>query len=241
MFENISPLLGFAAGALTILSPCVLPLVPIVLGSAADKHRLGPLALSAGLVVSFTVTGLAVAALGTSLGFDGEMVRAVGAVLIIMVGLAMVLTGGQNLLARLMTPIAGWASDRQAQLARFGLMGQAGIGALLGLVWSPCVGPTLGAATVLASQGGSFGAAALVMLAFGLGIAAVLLVIALLARPVITRWRGRMMAAGSRGKYLLGGMLILVGIFILSGADRLAEGWIVLNLPDWLIDLTTRY
>jgi hypothetical protein len=68
-----------------------------------------------------------------------------------------------------------------------------------------------------------------------------LLVIALLARPVITRWRGRMMAAGSRGKYLLGGMLILVGIFILSGADRLAEGWIVLNSPDWLIDLTTRY
>ncbi len=241
MLQDLNPLLGFAAGALTILSPCVLPLVPIVLGSAADRHRLGPLALSAGLVVSFTATGLAVAALGTSLGFDSETVRFGGAILIVLVGLTMILASGQTLLARLVTPLAGWAGRQQTRLERFGLLGQAGIGALLGIVWSPCVGPTLGAATVLASQGGSLGAAAGVMLAFGVGIASVLLVIALLARPVINRWRGRMMAVGGRGKSMLGGLLLLVGVFILTGVDRIAEAWVVMHSPDWLIDLTTRF
>ena len=61
--STLNPLLAYAAGALTILSPCVLPLVPIVLGSAAQRHRLGPLALAAGLVGSFTIVGFAVAVL----------------------------------------------------------------------------------------------------------------------------------------------------------------------------------
>lgn len=70
MSNALNPVLAYAAGALTILSPCVLPLVPIVLGSAAQRHRFGPLALATGLVISFSLTGFALATVGEAAGID---------------------------------------------------------------------------------------------------------------------------------------------------------------------------
>ncbi len=237
--STLNPVLAFAAGALTILSPCVLPLVPIVLGSAAQRHRFGPLALAIGLVVSFTAVGFAVAVLGASAGFSGDIVRSFGAIVLILAGLALVVPGIQDAIARAATPLADWASRRQAGLDRFGLAGQAAIGALLGLVWSPCVGPTLGAATVLAAQGKDLGQVALTMLAFGLGIATVLLALATVTRTILARWRGKLMSTGSTGKRALGAVLVAVGLFIITGADRHVESIIVAASPEWVIDATT--
>jgi cytochrome c-type biogenesis protein len=148
-------------------------------------------------------------------------------------------TKAQALMTRLATPLANWGNARQVSLERFGLAGQAGIGILLGIVWSPCVGPTLGAATVLAAQGENLREVALVMFAFGLGIATVLLALATLTRSALSRWRGRMMATGKNGKYVLGGLLTLVGVMIFTGYDRVLEGVIVTASPDWLTELTT--
>jgi cytochrome c-type biogenesis protein len=239
MSSGLSPVLAFGAGALTILSPCVLPLVPIVLSSAAQRHRFGPLALATGLVLSFTIVGFLVATLGASSGFDGENIRVFGAVMLVVAGLFLLSTKAQALLTRLATPLANWGNAQQDNLERFGLAGQAGIGVLLGIVWSPCVGPTLGAATVLAAQGENLGEVALVMLAFGMGIATVLVVLATLTRSALTRWRGRMMATGKTGKYMLGGLLVFVGALIFTGYDRVIEGVLVAASPDWLTDLTT--
>ena len=237
--ETLNPLLAFAAGALTILSPCVLPLVPIVLGSAAQRHRLGPLAIALGLVLSFTATGFALATVGAATGFDGDWVRYFGAALLILAGVMLLVPWLQTRLQILASPLAAWAGERQAGLERFGLAGQFGIGVLLGLVWSPCVGPTLGAATVLAAQGENLGAVALTMGAFGLGIATVLLVLATATRSFFKRWRGNLMQAGSGGKRVLGMVLAVVGVLIISGGDHLVEGLIVTASPDWLVDLTT--
>ncbi len=239
MASGLSPVLAFGAGALTILSPCVLPLVPIVLSSAAQRHRFGPLALATGLVLSFTIVGFVVATLGASSGFDGDNIRIFGAVMLIAAGVFLLSSRAQAWATRLATPLADWGNARQDDFARFGLAGQAGIGALLGIVWSPCVGPTLGAATVLASQGENLGDVALVMLAFGMGIATVLLVLATLTRSALGRWRGRMMATGQTGKHLLGGLLVAVGVMIFTGYDRVIEGVLVTASPDWLTELTT--
>ncbi len=239
MAAGLNPLLAFAAGALTILSPCVLPLVPIVLGSAAQRHRLGPLALAVGLVASFTLVGFAVATLGATSGLDSDVVRLVGAVILVLVGLVLVVPQFQAAVEQALAPLAQWASARQAGLERFGLGGQFAIGVLLGLVWSPCVGPTLGTATVLAAQGRDLAQVALVMLAFGLGIASVLVVLAFATRGLLTRWRGRLMQAGGSGKRVLGGIILVVGVLILTGGDRIFEGIVVANSPDWLTDLTT--
>ena len=235
----LSPVLAYAAGALTILSPCVLPLVPIVLGSAAQAHPRGPLALAGGLVTSFTLTGFLLATIGAASGFDCDWVRLTGAALLIAAGVALVVPAAQGLLTRAATPLADWANARKAGMERYGLAGQAAIGVLLGLVWSPCVGPTLGAATVLAAQGESLTMVALTMAAFGLGIASVLLVLAFPARSLLAQWRGRMMSAGGTGKRVLGGLLMVVGMLIMSGGDKLIEGVLVSASPDWLVDLTT--
>jgi cytochrome c biogenesis protein CcdA len=235
MASGLNPLLGYAAGALTILSPCVLPLVPIVLGGAAQAGRLGPLALAGGLVVSFTGTGFLLATAGVSAGLDGDLFRLSGAVMLALFGLFLVVPGAQSVLATAAGPLAGWANDRQAGLERHGLAGQAAIGVLLGLVWSPCVGPTLGAATLLAAQGDSLGAVAIVMLAFGLGIASVLTLIAFAGRSVMARWRGRLMGAGSGGRRALGWLLLGVGLAILTGLDKVLEAAILAVSPDWLI------
>ena len=78
MATDLNPLLAYLAGVLTILSPCVLPLVPIVLTGAQSKGRWGPVALGLGLTLSFTAVGLFVALIGFSIGLDGEVFRVVG-------------------------------------------------------------------------------------------------------------------------------------------------------------------
>lgn len=237
--ETLNPVLAYAAGALTILSPCVLPLVPIVLGSAGQNHRYGPLALAAGLVLSFTGVGFALATVGAASGFDGDWVRYFGAALLLLAGIALLVPKLQYWLQGAAAPLSAWASDRQSGLERFGLAGQFGIGALLGLVWSPCVGPTLGAATVLAAQGQNLGAVALTMAAFGLGIATVLVVLAMATKSLLAQWRGKLMTAGSGGKRVLGTLLAVVGVLIITGGDHLIEGVLITITPDWLADLTT--
>lgn len=241
MTPVLHPLLAFAAGALTIVSPCVLPLVPIVLGSAAQRHRFGPLALAGGLVVSFATVGFLVAALGASAEFDSDLVRRGGAIILLLVGGLLVSTRLQDALGRVAAPLGAWAGQRQASLDRFGLAGQAGIGVLLGGVWSPCVGPTLGAATLLAAEGRNLGQVAEVMVAFGLGIAMMLLVLAFATRGFLARWRGTLMASGKNGKRVLGALLMFVALLILTGADHRFEAFVLSVSPDWLTTLTTAY
>ena len=242
MASALNPALAYVAGALTILSPCVLPLVPIVLSSAAQRHRFAPVALAAGLVLAFTATGFVVAAFGQALGIDTLVVRNAGAIILCLVGIVLLIPRLQDGLSRIATPAAAWASRQQSALDdRAGVWGQALIGALLGIVWAPCVGPTLGAAVALAAEGKDLGEVALVMAAFGLGISTVLLVIAFAARGALARWRGRMMAAGGRGKIVLGGLLLIVGIFILTGVDRQLEAFLLDHLPDRVTEWSTAF
>jgi cytochrome c biogenesis protein CcdA len=108
-------------------------------------------------------------------------------------------------------------------------------------VWVPCVGPTIGAASLLAAQGESLGEVALTMLVFGLGAAAPLALLGFLSREVLLGWRARMAAAGKVLKLTLGTILIATGILILSGLDKRIEAALVEASPEWLLDLTTRF
>ena len=145
--------LAFAAGLLSILSPCVLPLVPIVLGAAVAAHPLGAVALAAGLAMSFTGLGLLLALAGFGLGIDAGSFRFVAAAIMIALGAILLVPSWQARLAAAGGPVSSWADRRFGGFASSGLAGQFAIGLLLGAVWSPCVGPTLGAASLLASQG----------------------------------------------------------------------------------------
>jgi cytochrome c-type biogenesis protein len=237
--EVLNPLLAFVAGALTILSPCVLPLVPVVLASAGQRHRLGALALAGGLVASFTIVGFVVAAFGARLGIDADHLRTSGALILGAAGVFLVIPRLQDLVANAASPLVAWAGNRQQAFDTGGLAGQGAIGVLLGLVWSPCVGPTLGAAIALAAQGRELSRVALTMAAFGTGIAAVLLFIALLGRSLFQRMRHGLAGNAKIAKIGLGLILLVVSALILSGMDRIIEGRFVETAPDWLVRLTT--
>jgi cytochrome c-type biogenesis protein len=155
--DFISVPLALAAGLFSILSPCVLPLVPIVLGTAVAEHKLGPAALAAGLALSFTAIGMFVATIGYTIGLDGEIFRSGAAVLLVLVGEVLIIPQWQAQFAFAAGPIGNWTGQKFSDVSRNCLWGQFGVGVLLGAVWSPCVGPTLGAALVLASQGRELG------------------------------------------------------------------------------------
>ena len=233
--------LAFLAGVLTILSPCVLPLVPLALGAAASEHRLGPVALAAGLTLSFVAIGLFVATIGFSIGLDADVFRAVAATLMIAVGAVLLLPAAQARFATAAGPVGNWAGERLDAVSRAGLGGQFVVGLLLGAVWSPCVGPTLGAASVLAAQGKDLGVVAATMTAFGVGAATPLLLLGLLSREALMRWRSRMMAGGRMAKMALGALFVVIGVAVLAGIDKKVEAALVDASPAWLTNLTTRF
>ncbi len=232
---------AFLAGILSTLSPCVLPLLPLVLGAAASAHRIGVAMLALGMALSFTAAGLFIATVGFAVGLDGSVFRTVSAVILGLIGIVLLSKSLQN---RLALATGGMSDAGNRLLGRFtpgGAVGQFLVGAVLGLVWSPCVGPTLGAASLLASEGKDLGAVAAVMLAFGLGTTLPLLLVSALSRRALTHWRGKMAAAGNAGKVVMGVGAVVVATLILTGGDRGLETALVNASPPWLTDLTTRF
>src|SRR5277367_4649488 len=213
--------LAFLAGLLSALSPCVLPLLPIVLGTAASEHRMGPAALAAGVALSFVAIGLFIATVGFAVVLATPALQ-----------VRLATAGG---------PVSNCADQRASAVQSRGPAGQFAIGFLLGAVWSPCVGPTLGAASVLAAQGKSLGQVALTMIAFGVGAAAPLIAIGFVSRQALMRQRNWLIAGGKAAKIALGALLILLGVMIVSGFDKRIETVLVDWSPQWLTDLTTRF
>jgi cytochrome c-type biogenesis protein len=233
--------LAFLAGLLSILSPCVLPLVPIVLGAAISEHRFGPVALAAGLAVSFTALGLLIAVAGFSIGIDANVLRAAAAVLMIVLGVVLMLPALQARLATAGGPAANWTEQNLGGFSTSGLSGQFCVGLLLGAVWSPCVGPTLGAASLLASQGRNLWQVGATMAVFGLGAGLPLALLGLASRTRLARMRDRLLSAGKHGKMALGILFVVVGLAIVTGLDKRLEALLVDASPAWLTDLTTRF
>lgn len=137
---------------------------------------------------------------------------------------------------------SGASSAGQGMLSRVtldGLSGQFVLGLLLGVVWSPCVGPTLGATITLASQGQQLTQVMLVMALFGLGAGLPLVVLGSLSREAMLRVRGKLFAAGEQGKKVLGAVMLLLAVFILTGLDKRFETWVLDVAPAWLTQIGT--
>jgi cytochrome c-type biogenesis protein len=230
-------LLGFAAGALGTLSPCVLPLLPLVVAGAVERHRLGPLVLAGGLAASATVLGFAVALLGFTL--DRDLVRVVAGTLLVLVGAVLLIARLDVALARATSPIAARAAALLARLGPRGLAGQLVVGALLGALWTPCGGPTLGGAIGLAAQRRSLAAAAAVMAAYSLGAVVPVLLLAYGSRRLVTRPE-RFARITRIAKPAVGVLLVLVGMLSITGGDKILESRLLDVMPAWLVDLTTR-
>ena len=227
--------LAWIAGVLGILSPCVWPLVPVVMASAAGSGRSGPWYLAAGLSASFAIAGTLLTFALISLGLDPVMFRVVAAILLVLVGLVMLVKQLGDWLALRLSMFTSRLDmgDQNAVSST----GQFGVGALLGLVWLPCVGPTLGAAIALASVGRDIGMAFIVMLVFGVGTASVLIAAGALSGKLLARLQPVMLSNAARVKKLLGWLLLILGLMVLSGTDKMLEAYALRVLPDWAVAL----
>jgi len=137
-----------------------------------------------------------------------------------------------------MSPIAASANSASAGLNEKSLVGALLLGALLGLVWSPCSGPLLGTAlTLVASEGGAPRGAAILGL-FGIGAAVPLVAVAYASRSGFTRFRGTVLGRIGIIKKVFGILIGLTGLAILTGADKSLEAWVLDRLPDNWIGLT---
>lgn len=230
---------AYAAGALTVLSPCILPVLPLVFGAASAEHRWGPAALALGVAGAFAIVGSIAAVAGVSLDTGDGWAHAAFGLLIAGVGVVLLTPRLQDLLARWAEPLAARANQVLAHNRFQGLSGQVGLGALLGAAWSPCAGPTLGAAILLASSGHNLLSATTVMLAFGLGAATPLLALGMGSRAALHRLRGRLGGASRWGKRAFGASLAAVGVLAITGLDHSLESLFLDHAPAWLLQLTT--
>jgi cytochrome c biogenesis protein CcdA len=233
--------LSLAAGSLTTLSPCVFPLLPLVLGGALQASRLAPIALGVGMAASFAAIGMLVGALGPALGIDGDHVRVVGGLLLIALAAVMLVPAWSERFTQWMTPLASGASAASARLSGGSLGSALLLGAVLGLVWSPCSGPLLASALTLVASEGGVARGGLILGVFGVGAAIPLVAVAYASRAGFTRARGWVMAriAGLKTGFAL--LLGAMGVLILTGGDKWLEARVNALLPDGWLALTVRF
>lgn len=225
------------AGLLTLLNPCVLPLLPAVAAGAAGRHWLGLPALGLGLAAAFTTAGVFLAGGGRLLGFSGEQWRLGSAIAMLAFGMVLLSGRLRGWFARASSAL-GDAGHRLAERVQGGHpAAQLALGGLLGLAWTPCVGPTLGAAVSLAATGDDPVTAAVVMAVYS--VAAVLPLLA--AGSGLRAWRRpeRLSRTGGYGRVLLGITLLLIGGLVITGLDKTVEAWLLDILPSGLIRLST--
>jgi cytochrome c biogenesis protein CcdA len=192
--------------------------------------------LASGLTAAFAVAGTFLTLLLVSTGTDPEFFRYIAAVLLVATGILLIVQRlgdrAAMALSRLTAGIgAGGPSSATGGVAQFG------VGALLGVVWLPGVGPTVGVAIALASFGENLLGSFSVMLAYGLGTGGVLLAVGLLSGRILAEKKALGARVGAVGKKVLGWSVLLLGILVLTGMDKILEAWAIDLLPSWVYSL----
>ncbi len=213
-------------------------MLPIVLGSVVQSNRHEPLALAAGMGGSFVSLGLFVALAGRAIGLNELLLSQIGAVLVIVFGIILLVPRFAHGFELATAGMASKADTRLDSLDQSGLRRQFLVGTLLGAVWSPCVGPTLGGAISLTSQGHNVLRSAMFMINFTLSIGSVIVALGYATRELILKRQSQMRRLVSSAKPIMGAVFLLLGLMILFKFNHVIEGWLLDVLPYWLQDLS---
>lgn len=240
---NLQLWFSFIAGLLTTLSPCVLPILPFLLGSALRKNKKAPLYMILGLAVSFVVVGFTLSRFGTLLGLDGDQIRQGSALILILTGIFFLSKKAQSAVSEKLTKFAniGSSTSSQWKLDETSSLDSILLGGLLGIIWSPCAGPTLGVAVSLASQEGVTLDALKIMIIYALGAAIPMLLISYGLRTFFQKNQGKIIGFAENSKAFFGVILLLAGLFIFFGIDKTVEAFLLNCLPQAWVDLITKY
>lgn len=232
----------YVAGVMTALSPCVLPLLPIVVGGAMQQHRAAPLMMGLGMTAAFATGGWIVGAMGPALGIDPVWLHQAAAISLILFGLALWFEPLTRMISRMVQPLAITADlmaeeigQKRSPIAAFFF------GGLLGLAWSPCAGPMLVSSVALVASGRDATLGALLLGLFGLGAATPMVMAAYASRAGFSRLRNWAMGNTRRLRFDFGLLAIISGVILATGLDKMIATQVMLILPDSWLELITRY
>ncbi len=225
-------LFAFAAGLVTILAPCILPVLPIVLSGGAVQGKARPWGIILGVVLSFSVFTLALSWAVQQLGLSPNFARNFG--IAVLAGLGILF-----LIPNALDKFEGWMSAKlshSGQSSRPGFAGGFILGISLGAVWTPCAGPILASVVAAAQTGQVDGRLTAVTIAYAIGAALPMGLIAALGQRILdrVRWLNRRL---NRVQQIFGVLLIGLALLMLTGSDRNFQSWLIQRTPNWLPNL----
>lgn len=206
MIMDINPLAVLFAGMVSVLSPCTLPLLPAILAFSTKEGKHGPLAVIAGLAISFTAMGVIISAFGALLTRYIPYLHLIASITIVLFGVVMLFD------LQVLNRLSAFTS-KVHNSERQGLLGGILLGLSLGIIWIPCVGPLLGSVLVLVAIQGNLAYGATLLFIYSIGFAIPMLIIAYSAN--VSSMRLRTIARYDfLVKKIAGFLLILAGLWM---------------------------
>ena len=225
-------LFALLAGVVTIAGPCILPLLPIILGtSTVRSHKSRPLFIVLGFVLSFSFFAVIFAVFGQALGISADAFRTIGTVIIGLFGFIMLFPRLQEGLFAKLQPLLSKVTPR-TDVENSGLWSGFLLGASLGLIWTPCAGPVLGSILTLVASKQQLAQAGSLLFAYALGAGLPMLAIAYGGQAATNHVRALSKYTVTLQR-VFGLIIILVAIGIYTGIDRDVQTWLLIRAP-WL-------
>ncbi len=229
--------IAFISGILTVFSPCVLPILPIILASGIDGKISRIRGIIAGLIVSFTIASLLLATIVQALGISADSIRNFAVGLLVIFGLSMLFPviweKMQLFLER------NW-KIQPVKSKNNGFAGGFITGVSLGIVWTPCVGPIVASVATLAAVNSFSPATVAIAFAYALGTGIPLYFIAKGGRKAVAKL-GVFKQNSTTIRQVFGVIILATAVFIFSGVDRKLQAWTLANLPESWTQLATNF
>lgn len=229
--------IAFISGILTVFSPCVLPILPIILASGIDGNTRRIKGIIAGLVVSFTIASLLLASIVRLFGVPADTVRLFAVGLLVTFGLSMIFP---EIWEKVQSWIEKHWNFQPSQNKANGFGGGFITGISLGIVWTPCIGPVLAAVATLAAVGSFSVLAVLIALAYALGTGLPLYFIAK-GGSALSMKLAIVKNQNQKIRQIFGLIIIATALFIWTGADRALQAWTLSHLPESWTQVTTAF
>ena len=225
---------AFLAGVVTILSPCILPILPIVLSGSLAGGKKRPFGIITGFILSFTFFTLALSAIVKATGLSADGLRTIAIVVIALFGLSMITPKFQIWMERIFSKLAGFLPKGSNDS---GYVGGIFVGLSLGLLWAPCVGPILASVITLAATSSVRLITILITLAYSIGTAIPMLGITYGGRTLLNRvpW---LLSSSQKIQKTFGVFMILTAIAIFFNIDRKFQTYILTTFPNYGVGLT---
>lgn len=221
---------AFVAGVVTVLSPCVLPLLPVILANSAIGGRLRPVGVIVGFAVFFSAITLLLSLLVRQFSLSPDAHRTTAALIFIVMGLVLAIPALKARFEMLAAPIANPFALAGGSSSGFG--GGVMVGAGLGLAWTPCVGPIMASVITLALNQQTTFSSALTAVAFSLGTAIPMGLAVLFGHRLYSRI-GFLKHNSARIQQVMGILILAVGLAIWFGVDRTIQIALFRAFPGW--------